>query len=120
MAITRYPGPKGQIFMKGSDEPAKFCSTRDMMIFALQPENRRQIEAIFVHDMAATDWESPADTAFISAEDAKFVYHTSKKAVMGPAVAPFSDENAATTFIDEWGGKLYSLDQITIDLLEKP
>ncbi|MCF1428440.1 MAG: nitrous oxide reductase accessory protein NosL [Shewanella sp.] len=117
MMITKYPDPKGQVFLKYSDNIPKFCSSRDMFNFALQTENQRQISALYVHDAAATDWEHPADFAFIDAKTAYYVYGTSKKAVMGPAVAPFSSKAAAEKFAAEYGGRVLDFESITLDLL---
>lgn len=117
MMITKYPGPKGQLGLKGETIVPKFCSTRDMFNFALQPENKRQITHLKVHDMSVTDWEHPDDNSFIDATSAWYVYGTSKKAVMGPAVASFSTEAAATQFANDFGGAVLTYDQITIELL---
>lgn len=117
MMIKKYPGPKGEVHLKGQDVTPKFCSTRDMFNFALQSENRRQITALFVHDMAKTSWEAPEDSAFIDAKSAWYVYGTSKKAVMGPAVASFSTKEAAVAFAQEFGGIVLSYDQIDSQLL---
>ncbi|MEZ9595395.1 nitrous oxide reductase accessory protein NosL [Shewanella sp. 10N.261.52.F9] len=118
MMITKYPGPKGQLVLKGETIVPKFCSTRDMFNFALQPENKRQITHLKVHDMSVTDWDTPSDNAFIDATTAWYVYGTSKKAVMGPAVASFSSKEAATQFATEFGGAVLAYDQITIELLD--
>ena len=59
MVITKYPGPKGQVHLKAEKMVPKFCSSRDMFNFALQPENKRQIDYMMVHDAAATDWDHP-------------------------------------------------------------
>ncbi|TVL38940.1 nitrous oxide reductase accessory protein NosL [Shewanella algae] len=118
MMITKYPGPKGQLMLKDSDAVPKFCSSRDMFSFALQPENQRRIKAMFVHDMGTTDWEQPDDNAFIDATTAWYVYGTSKKGVMGPAVAPFSTKEAAQAFAEAWGGRVLAYEEITLELLE--
>ncbi|WP_065204290.1 nitrous oxide reductase accessory protein NosL [Shewanella woodyi] len=117
MMITKYPGPKGQVHLKGQSIVPKFCSTRDMFNFALQAENKRQIEALFVHDLAVTDWVAPTDNAFIDATQAWYVYGTSKKAVMGPAVASFKRQEDAVKFATEFGGAVFSYEQIDIALL---
>lgn len=117
MMITKYPGPKAQLRLKGETIVPKFCSTRDMFNFALQPENKRQITHLKVHDMSVTDWESPDDSAFVDAESAWYVYGTSRKAVMGPAVASFASKEGATQFATEFGGAVLTYEQITIGLL---
>ncbi|MGS0675133.1 nitrous oxide reductase accessory protein NosL [Shewanella sp. 0m-4] len=117
MMITKYPGPKGQLRLKNESIVPKFCSTRDMFNFALQPENKRQITQLKVHDMAQTDWQQPDDQSFIDATSAWYVYGTSKQAVMGPAVASFSSKESATQFAQEFGGAVLTYEQITIELL---
>lgn len=117
MMITKYPGPKGQVFIKQQPHSVKFCSTRDMFAFSLQPENQRQLTGLFVHDMAKTDWDKPQDDAFIDATKAWYVYGTSKKAVMGPAVASFETKESATKFAQEFGGAVISYQQVNISLL---
>ncbi|WP_299790118.1 nitrous oxide reductase accessory protein NosL [uncultured Shewanella sp.] len=117
MMITKYPGPKGQVHLKGQSKVPKFCSTRDMFNFALQAENRRQISALFVHDMGATDWDHPGDEAFVDARTAWYVYGTSKKAVMGPAVASFKTQSQAVEFAREFGGAVLPFEQVDLALL---
>jgi len=117
MMIKKYPGPKGQLHLKSEEIVPKFCSTRDMFNFSLQPENKRQITAIMVHDMSVTDWSHPDDKHFIDATKAWYVYGTSRKAVMGPAVASFGTEEGAVQFAKEFGGAVLGYEQITLELL---
>ncbi|ACJ31287.1 NosL protein [Shewanella piezotolerans WP3] len=117
MMIKKYPGPKGQVHLKGQLVTPKFCSTRDMFNFVLQSENKRQVTQLFVHDMAITDWAAPQDSAFIDAKTAWYVYGSSMKAVMGPAVASFGTKEAALKFAEELGGIVLSYDQIDTNLL---
>ena len=117
MMITKYPGPKGTLQLKNTDISPKFCSTRDMFNFALQPENQRQISHLMVHDIGTTDWEKPNDGAFIDATKAWYVYGTSRKAVMGSAVASFATKESAQTFAEEFGGVVLQYKQITLGLL---
>jgi copper chaperone NosL len=117
MMIKKYPGPKGQVHLKGLLVTPKFCSTRDMFNFALQSENQRQVTDLFVHDMAKTDWQSPQDSAFIDAKTAWYVYGASQKAVMGPAVASFGTKDVAVKYAQELGGIVLSYDQIDTQLL---
>lgn len=56
MIISQFPGPKGELYQKTSQDIAKFCSTRDLFGYLLQPENQRQVEQVFVHDMSKTPW----------------------------------------------------------------
>ncbi|MEZ9139505.1 MULTISPECIES: nitrous oxide reductase accessory protein NosL [unclassified Shewanella] len=117
MMITKYPGPKGQLSLKNVEVNPSFCSTRDLFSFLLQPENTRQVNQVWVHDMAKTDWDNPKDEFFIDGKTATYVYGTSRQAVMGPAVASFSTKQAAQDFAREFGGAVLKFDDITIELL---
>ncbi len=117
MVIKNFPGPKGQAFQKGEADTVRFCSTRDLFSYILQPENQRQIEQIFVHDMSKTPWENPADDYFIDAKEAWYVIGSSQKGAMGKTLASFSKESDALAFSQEFGGKVYQFDKITLDIL---
>ncbi len=120
MMVKKHPGPKGLVTLKSVDDSPKFCSTRDMFIYALQPENKRQIENIWVHDMATTDWIYPDDNQFIDATKAWYVYGSNREAVMGVAVAPFSSLEAAEVFVQQYGGDVFEYEQIDLSLLSAP
>ncbi len=117
MIISNFPGPKGENYTKSSDSVNKFCSTRDLFSFVLQPENKRQVKEIYVHDMSKTPWQSPEDEYFIDAREAWFVIGSEKKGAMGKTLASFAQQADAEVFIKEFGGKLYRFDDITIDVL---
>ena len=117
MIISQFPGPKGELYQKTSEDIAKFCSTRDMFGYLLQPENQRQVQQVFVHDMSKTPWQKADDQYFIDARSAWFVVDSSKKAAMGKTLASFSLFDDAQAFSREYGGKVYPFDEITIDLL---
>lgn len=117
MIISNFPGPKGENYSKSSDTVNKFCSTRDLFSFVLQPENKRQVKEIYVHDMSKTPWQHPEDGYFIDAREAWFVIGSEKKGAMGETLASFSKKTDAEVFINEFGGELYSFDDITIDVL---
>lgn len=117
MVIQQHPGPKGELLMSDGLVP-KFCSTRDMFSFALQPENQRRIKAMYVHDAGRTDWEHPDDSAFIDASKAWYVYGSRRKGAMGPSLAPFSSREGAEAFAASWGGKVLSYQEVNLSLLE--
>ncbi len=71
MAITGFPGPKGEAVAKQG--AMKFCSTAEMFGWWLQPENREQDVTLYVHDMARSTWEKPDDDALIDARQAFYV-----------------------------------------------
>ncbi|MGF1757689.1 nitrous oxide reductase accessory protein NosL [Photobacterium sagamiensis] len=117
MIISNYPGPKGETYNKSSDSVSKFCSTRDLFSFVLQPENTRQVKEIYVHDMSKTPWQRPEDEYFIDAREAWYVIGSEKTGAMGKTLASFGQKADAEVFIKEFGGKLYSFEEITIDVL---
>ncbi|NOI25011.1 nitrous oxide reductase accessory protein NosL [Vibrio mediterranei] len=117
MVIKNYPGPKGQAYQKGEENTVRFCSTRDMFSYLLQPENQRQIEQIFVHDMSKTPWQKPEDDYFIDGKLAWYVIGSTQKGAMGKTLASFSKQSDADFFSEQFGGKVYKFDEITIDLL---
>lgn len=117
MIITQYPGPKGQLYSRGIEGNMKFCSTRDMFAFIVDPENQHNIQKAFVHDMANTDWQSPSEESYIDAKQAFYVIGHSKKGAMGPTLASFSQRKDAESFTQQMGGKVFSFEQITLDVL---
>ncbi len=117
MIITRFPGPKGEAYGRGGSVPFKFCSTRDLFSFLLQPENQSRVTQVYVHDMGATDWEHPADSAFVDARAAWYVVDQPLTGAMGPTLASFSRKEAAQAFIQRHGGRLMRFDDITLEVV---
>lgn len=117
MIIRNFPGPKGEAYSSATESIDKFCSTRDLFSFILQPENKRQVREVYVHDMSKTDWNKPSDETFIDAREAWFVIGSSQTGAMGRTLGSFSIKADAEVFIQEFGGKLYRFDEITIDIL---
>ncbi|WP_022940905.1 nitrous oxide reductase accessory protein NosL [Psychromonas hadalis] len=117
MLIINYPGPKGEVADKRSEQINKFCSTRDMFAFYLQPENKRQVTQLFVHDMSKMPWDEPNDGHFIDATTAWFVIHSSKRGAMGQTLASFGKKEHAQAFKKEFGGTVYGFEEITMDRL---
>lgn len=117
MIITGFPGPKGQLYQRGEKQSFKFCSTRDMFAYLLDPEHNHAIQAVYVHDMTITPWEHPDDETFIDARKAWYVVGHKRKGAMGPTLASFSDKKVADTFLQQYGGKVYRFEDITQALL---
>ncbi len=117
MIITEFPGPKGQLYQRGSEQSLKFCSTRDMFAYLLDPEHKHAIQTVYVHDMAITPWDSPDDEFYIDARTAWYVVGHNKKGAMGPTLASFADQNIANTFAEQYGGKLYRFEDIVQQLV---
>lgn len=119
MIITNYPGPKGEAYLRHVEVPLKFCSTRDLFSYLLQPENEPNVTAIYVHDMGTTEWEKPEDTALVDARTAWYVIEQPMTGAMGPTLASFKQQSAANAFIDKHGGKLLRFEDITLEVLAK-
>lgn len=117
MVIANFPGPKGQAFTEKEQQVRKFCSTRDMFAWMLQPENVNRDHTLYVHDMAQTDWQSPDDTALIDAREAFFVVGSDRNGAMGPTLASFASEDAAQGFVMEHGGEVLAYSDITLEHL---
>ena len=73
MIIENHLGPKGQLYVKGDANVRRFCSTRDLFAWMLQPENEPNIAEIYVHDIAAEPLQAPSDKTFIDARKAWYV-----------------------------------------------
>lgn len=117
MAITGFAGPKGEAITAREQRVHKFCSTRDMFSWALQPENATRDHTLYVHDMAQTDWEHPDDTALIDAREAFFVVGSQRTGAMGPTLASFASDSSAAEFANEFGGEVVKFEDITMDHL---
>ncbi|NOI66089.1 nitrous oxide reductase accessory protein NosL [Vibrio sp. 99-8-1] len=117
MIIANFPGPKGEAYQNGNDNVLKFCSTRDLFSYLLQPENQRQVRQVFVHDMSKAPWQKPEDQYFIDAEKAWFVIGSSQKGAMGKTLASFGKQEDAKAFSENYGGTIYQYQDITIDIL---
>lgn len=117
MIITRFPGPKGEAFLRHDEKVYKFCSTRDLFAWLLQPDVGNRVEAVYVHDMSNTSWDDPQDTALIDAKTAWYVIGSRRKGAMGPTLAAFSERQRAAEFAREYGGSLARFEDIDLDKL---
>ena len=119
MIIANFPGPKGEAYTRNSKTPLKFCSTRDLFSFLLQPESKAMVTQIYVHDMGKTDWEHPADSAFVDARAAWYVADQPLRGAMGPTLASFKQRKDAEAFREQHGGRLLRFEDITLEILAK-
>lgn len=117
MIISGFPGPKGQLYERGNKNNLKFCSTRDMFAYLLDPEHQHAIQTSYVHDMTVTPWEHPEAETYIDATKAWYVVGHNRKGAMGPTLASFSDPKVAASFAEEFGGQVYAFDDIDQQLL---
>ncbi|NOZ36545.1 MAG: nitrous oxide reductase accessory protein NosL [Gammaproteobacteria bacterium] len=119
MFISRFPGPKGEAYVRGNPQAFKFCSTRDLFSYILQPDVKTIAKEIYVHDMGKTDWQKPASQAnyFTDARTAYYVINQPLKGAMGHTIASFAKQQDAEAFIKKHGGKLLRFDDITLDIV---
>lgn len=120
MLITRFDGPKGEVFRKETGEQVlKFCSTRDMFSYYLDPENKRNIAKIFVHDMSKMPWGSDSidDKYFIDAKAAWYVVGSERTGAMGKTLASFSQKSDAKAFAEKYGGQVITFKKVTQNTL---
>ncbi|MGD8429320.1 MAG: nitrous oxide reductase accessory protein NosL [Ectothiorhodospiraceae bacterium] len=119
MLIQRFPGPKGQLVVQGDTVPRKFCSTRDLFSYALQPEIRDRIAAVYVHDMGRNAWPKPdaGPDAFTDGRTAWYVVGHDRKGAMGHTLASFARRSDAEAFAAGHGGRILGFDDITLALL---
>ena len=122
MLVANFGGPKAELFKKGITEQEgkkvhKFCSTRDMFSFYLDPENKRNVTTIYVHDMSKSPWNEPNDSYFIDARTAWYVAGSSQTGAMGKTLASFAKQVDAEQFAQEFGGQVLSFAQIDLSVL---
>jgi copper chaperone NosL len=98
MIINNHPGPKGQLSERGRESKMKFCSTRDMFAYLLDPEHTHNIKTVYVHDMALNPWDTPSEETYIDGKKAWYVIGSSQKGAMGPTLASFSEQQSAKVF----------------------
>jgi copper chaperone NosL len=119
MQVSVHDGPKGQVFLKGKDEPLWFVSVRDSLAYSRMPDEKFKISTIYVSDMGkAESWDRPGDAAWVRAEDAWYAVGSSRIGGMGMAeFVPFSDKAKAEDFVATYGGTLAKIDEIKTEAL---
>lgn len=117
MNLLEHAGPKGQIFAASLIEPVWFSSARDTIAFTMLPDEPKDIEAIYVSDMAkAPNWEKPGADNWVEARKALFVIGSRARSGMGGNEAvPFSDRDAAEKFVTENGGRIVAFADVPRD-----
>lgn len=118
MLITRFPGPKGEAFVRHREQALKFCSTRDLFAWLLQPETAASVQAVYVHDMARAAWEAPGQEHLIPAESAWYVVGSRRRGAMGPTLASFAERADAEAFAAEHGGRVLAYKAVNLAVLE--
>ena len=137
MAIGDHGGPNGQIFYRnnspeGRENPAWFHT----LVFGLFPYHFERLdsgweaEAVYVTDYSTVELSLPEDEerpnlpsptapeTFADATELTYVAESTARGGMGPALPPFSDEDEATDFADEYGGRTVGFDDIDRQFIE--
>ena len=118
MIIVDFPGPKGEVYTRTVGRRAlKFCSTRDLFAFILEPDTKPHVKEIYVHDMGNTGWDSPADRALVSARSAWYVVGHARRGAMGPTLASFAQKADAENFVQAFGGRVLDFEAIDLEVL---
>lgn len=115
MLLADFPGPKAQMHYAGQDAPDFFCDTVEMFHLYLNPEQVRQVRALYVQDMGAADWEQP-EGHWVDARQAFYVVGSSRHGSMGPTIASFARQADAEKFAAQYGGKVHPFSAITADM----
>lgn len=123
MLISNFSGPKAELFRNGvtkadGNSVKKFCSTRDMFSFYLDPENNRNVTTMLVHDMSKAPWDAPNDGYFIDAQQAWYVVGSNKTGAMGKTLASFSAKTDADAFATEFGGNVIDFNAVNYQSLQ--
>ncbi|MCP5335991.1 MAG: nitrous oxide reductase accessory protein NosL [Oceanospirillaceae bacterium] len=116
MLIDGFPGPRGELYQ--ANKVHKFCSTRDMLSYYFDPENQHQVQSMFVHDMAKSEWNKPDDHYLIDARSAYYVLGSDKEGAMGPTLASFAQQADAEAFAKSYGGKVLAFAQLSAEDLQ--
>lgn len=114
MLLGDYPGPKAQIHYVGQETPDFFCDTVEMFNVYLNPEQVREVRAVFVQDMGQASWDDPRGH-WIDAKAAFFVVGGQRHGSMGPTIGSFALESDAEAFASEYGGDVVRFDGVTAD-----
>lgn len=117
MILARFPGPMGEVIADGQPRALKFCSTRDLFAYLLQPEAGAVVREVYVHDMAGARWDHPLDAPLVDARRAWYVAGHPLRGAMGPTLASFRERGDAEAFAQRFGGRILAFDQITLELI---
>ncbi len=112
MILVDHQGPKAQIHLESQEEPLWFPAVRDAFAFTVLPGEARDITAIYVTDMAASEgWDNPQ--VWVPAGSAVYVIRSDRTGGMGmPEAVPFTDRAAAEAFVADYGGEIVAWDAI--------
>jgi copper chaperone NosL len=114
MGLMEHDGPQAQMFVEGTAEPIWFSQVRDVVVYLRSPEELRKASMVFVNDMGvAESWESPGVDNWIDLDEAFLVIESTRTGGMGaPEVIPFGSEASAQTFVEQFGGRIATIETI--------
>lgn len=138
MVIQDHYGPVGQTYYRDNvpegradDQPAWFCS--NVCLFDFYFERRQQGWEPLVHyttDYSAVDYEvkeeqerltltaHPEAENFVNGEDTTVVVDSEVEGAMGPSLVPFTDDEDATAFQEEYGGDVLGFGDVSQQLVD--
>ncbi|MCG8505264.1 MAG: nitrous oxide reductase accessory protein NosL [Sphingomonadales bacterium] len=118
MIVVDHQGPKGQVHLKGREEPIWFTSVRDAIAFTMLPEESKAIAAIYVTDVGRADWDAPEPGTWTDARTAYYVIGSGRIGGMGaPEAVPFAARAAAEALAAAEGGSVVAFGDIPADAI---
>lgn len=122
MYLADHDGPKGQIAIKGMDQPLWFAQVVDAVAYLQGRERDGDVLAAYVSDMGkAESWGAPGRDNWVDADSASFVIDSRRMGGMGmPEAIPFGTKQEADAFVAEEGGKVVSLTEIPASYVSAP
>lgn len=108
-------GPQGQIHLTRRSRPLWFASVRDTINFLGQPDEPRDITAVYVRDAGQDETgKQGGGDAWVEARAAWYVVGSDARGHHGiPAMVAFAEYPPAQDFQAVHGGKLLRLDEIS-------
>jgi len=122
MNILDHGGPKAQVHIDAyPGKPLFFSQVRDAVVYLRMQEKDGIVQASYVTDMGAADWNTPGTAPWIALDKAVYVVGSSRLGGMDqPEVVPFGKTEAAKRFIATYGGQMMALTDIPASVLEAP
>ncbi|SDE77726.1 nitrous oxide reductase accessory protein NosL [Halorientalis regularis] len=135
MNIVNHPGPSAEVFYpdhqpSGHENPARFDSTWEAFQYDFERDDRGwERSVMYVTDYSAVEYDlfefrdttgistHPKASAFAPASDVTFVANSEVVGAMGRDLIGFGDGGDASSFRDEHGGKLVTVDEVTPQLI---
>ncbi|MFT4889476.1 MAG: copper chaperone NosL [Halobacteriales archaeon] len=132
MVISKHPGPNGQIFYEDQDPqdhdpPFRFDSLKACAFDHYFRKKRRDwsIEVFYVTDYSSVDYSLSEEGgksfisghgnpgSFAKAKSVSYVLDADVYGAMGTDFVPFSDEDEASDFAEQYGGTVVPFGDIT-------